>query len=312
MNRRVGYALAFVGFFLVFFALCVRFYAYPRLQKVPLNHYSQSVATGTGTYFNRAQLREITGAQLQNIRTAKGDPRAGSPTTAVWDTFSALKDLADGGVITAAQERIAMDRVTGQSRRCCGEKPAHSGLTLKFPFDTKKQTYQFWDSAAGRAPPAVYTREETIQGVKVYRFEQRIDRLTLGTQEIPGSLAGGPSAASVQTNIVYSNVRAIWVEPRTGIIVKGQQDVNETLQTNDGRRVLTVVRARLLLDDNTVRRNVEDAAAAAGRLRMLSTILPIGALVLGLALLVVGVILSGRQVSGRARREEEVPEPRPA
>ena len=83
MTRRIGYALVFVGFFLLFSALLVRFYAYPRLQKAPLNQYSQPVATGTATYFNRAQLKEVD-AQVQNIRTVKGDPKAGSSTTAVW------------------------------------------------------------------------------------------------------------------------------------------------------------------------------------------------------------------------------------
>ena len=70
---------------------------------------------------------------------------------AVWDSFNSTVDVADNGVITATQERIALDRVTGQSVSCCGENPAHQGLTLKFPFDTGKQTYQFWDGPAQRA-----------------------------------------------------------------------------------------------------------------------------------------------------------------
>ena len=194
MGRRLGYVLVFIGLFLLFFGLFERFYAYPRLKKAPLDQESAPVAVGTGTYFNRSpeKLREIPGAQLKNIRTVKGDPKAGTEEVAVWDSFVSTVDLADGGVITATQERIALDRVTAQAVNCCGENPRHQGLTLKFPFDTKKQTYQFWDGPAGRALPAVYTREETIQGVKVYRFEQRIDRKTLRTQEVPGSLAGDP------------------------------------------------------------------------------------------------------------------------
>jgi Porin PorA len=313
VGRRLGYVLVFVGLFLLFFGLFERFYAYPRLKKAPLDQESQPVAVGTGTYFNRSpeKLREITGAQLKNVRTVKGDPRAGTGEVAVWDSFVSTVDLADGGVITATQERIALDRVTGQSVNCCGENPRHQGLTLKFPFDTKKQSYQFWDGPAGRALPAVYTREETIQGVKVYRFEQRIDRLTLGTQEIPGSLAGDPGAASVQTNIVYSNVKTIWVEPATGIIVKGQQDVSQVLEsTTGGGEVLTLLDGVLTYDDATVDANAADAADAAGRLRMLSIILPIGALVLGLALLVVGLLLLRAPEGRRVRRAEE--ESRPA
>jgi hypothetical protein len=307
VGRRLGYVLVFVGLFLLFFGLFERFYAYPRLKKAPLDQESAPVAVGTGTYFNRSpeKLREITGAQLKNVRTVKGDPKAGTEEVAVWDSFVSTVDLADGGVITATQERIALDRVTAQSVNCCGENPRHQGLTLKFPFDTKKQSYQFWDGPAGRALPAVYTREETIQGVKVYRFEQRIDRLTLGSQEIPGSLAGDPSAASVQTNIVYSNVKTIWVEPATGIIVKGQQAVSQVLEsTTGGGKVLTLLDGVLTYDDATVRANAADASDGASQLRLLSTILPIGALAGGLVLLVVGLLLLRAPEGRRVRRAE--------
>jgi hypothetical protein len=297
--------LVFIGLFLLFFGLFERFYAYPRLKKAPLDQESQPVAVGTGTYFNRGTLREVPGAQLKNVRTVKGDPKAGTEEVAVWDSFVSTVDTADGGVIQATQERVALDRVTAQSVNCCGENPRHQGLTLKFPFDARKQTYQFWDGPAGRALPAVYTREETIQGVKVYRFEQHIDRLTLGTQEIPGSLAGEPSVASVQTNIVYSNVKTIWVEPATGIIVKGQQAVNQVLEpTSGGGKDLTLLDGVLTYDDATVRANAKDAADAAGQLRLLSTILPVGALVVGLVLLVVGLLLLRAPEGRRVRRVE--------
>ena len=305
MGRRLGYVLVFIGLFLLFFGLFERFYAYPRLKKAPLDQESQPVAVGTGTYFNRSKLSEVPGAQLKNVRTVKGDPKAGTEEVAVWDSFVSTVDMADGGVIQATQERVALDRVTAQSVNCCGENPRHQGLTLKFPFDTRKQTYQFWDGPAGRALPAVYTREETIQGVKVYRFEQRIDRLTLGTQEIPGSLAGDPSVASVQTNIVYSNVKTIWVEPATGIIVKGQQAVSQVLEpTSGGGKVLTLLDGVLTYDDATVRANAKDASDAAGQLRLLSTILPVAALVVGLVLLVVGLLLL-RAPEGRRVRQVE-------
>jgi hypothetical protein len=306
VGRRLGYVLVFVGLFLLFFGLFERFYAYPRLRKAPLDQESAPVAVGTGTYFNRSpeKLREIDGAQLKNVRTVKGDPKAGTEEVAVWDSFTSTVDTADGGVITATQERIALDRVTGQSTNCCGENPRHQGLTLKFPFGTKKQTYQFWDGPASRALPAVFTREETIQDVKVYRFEQRIDRLTLGSQELPGSLAGDPSVATVQTNIVYSNVKTIWVEPTTGIIVKGQQDVSQVLETTGGQQVLTLLDAVLTYDDATVDANAADAADSIGQLRLLSTILPIGAVLLGLVLLVVGLVLLRAPEGRRVRRAE--------
>ena len=308
MARRVGFVLVFLGLFLLFFALVERVYAYPRLKKAPLDQYSQPVATGTGSYFNRSpdKLREITGAQLKNVRTVRGDVKADSDEVAVWDSFNSTVDTADQGVITATQERIALDRRTAQSVQCCGENPRHQGLTLKFPFDTRKTTYQFWDGPAQRALPAAFTRTERINGVNVYRFEQRIDQLDVGDQDIPGTLAGDPATPSVQTDIIYSNVKTLWVEPATGIIVKAQQDVTQVLRTPGGEEVLTLIDAVLTYDDATVDTNADDAASSANQLRILGTIVPIAALALGLIALAAGLVLlrspEGRRVARGERR----------
>jgi hypothetical protein len=308
MARRVGFVLVFLGLFLLFFALVERVYAYPRLKKAPLDQYSQPVATGTGSYFNRSpdKLREITGAQLKNVRTVRGDVKAGSDEVAVWDSFNSTVDTADQGVITATQERIALDRRTAQSVQCCGENPRHQGLTLKFPFDTRKTTYQFWDAPAERALPAAFTRTERINGVSVYRFEQRIDQLDIGDQDLPGTLAGEPGTPSVQTDVIYSNVKTLWVEPATGIIVKAQQDVTQVLRTPGGEQVLTLIDAVLTYDEATVDANADDAAKGVNQLRILGTILPVAALGLGLIALAAGLVLlrspEGRRVARGERR----------
>jgi len=309
MGRRVGFVLVFVGLFLLFFGLFERVYAYPRLKKAPLDQYSTPVATGTGTYFNRSpdKLTEITGAQLKNVRTVRGDVKAGTDEVAVWDSFTSTVDTADQGVITATQERIALDRVTAQSVQCCGENPRHQGLTLKFPFDTQKTTYQFWDGPAQRALPAAFTREEKLEGVTVYRFEQRIDRLDVGDQEIPGTLAGDPDTPSVQTNIIYSNTKTLWIEPATGIIVKAQQDATQVLETQGGEQVLTLIDAVLTYDEATVSKNADDASSGANSLRLFGTVLPLVALVLGLIAIGAGLVLLRSPEGRRVARSEQRP-----
>jgi hypothetical protein len=309
MGRRVGFVLVFVGLFLLFFGLFERVYAYPRLKKAPLDQYSTPVATGTGTYFNRSpdKLTEITGAQLKNVRTVRGDVKAGTDEVAVWDSFTSTVDTADQGVITATQERIALDRVTAQSVQCCGENPRHQGLTLKFPFDTQKTTYQFWDGPAQRALPAAFTREEKLEGVTVYRFEQRIDRLDVGDQEIPGTLAGDPDTPAVQTNIIYSNTKTLWVEPATGIIVKAQQDATQVLEAQGGEQVLTLIDAVLTYDEATVSKNADDASSGANSLRLFGTVLPLVALFLGLIAIGAGLVLLRSPEGRRVARSEQRP-----
>jgi Porin PorA len=309
MARRVGFVLVFVGLFLLFFGLFERFYAYPRLKKAPLDQYSSPVATGTGTYFNRSpdKLTAVEGAQLKNVRIVRGDVAAGTDEVAVWDSFNSTVDTADQGVITATQERIALDRVTAQSVQCCGENPRHQGLTLKFPFDTQKTTYQFWDGPAQRALPAAFTRTETLNGVDVYRFEQRIGPLDVGDQELPGTLAGDPDTASVPTDIIYSNLKTLWVEPATGIIVKAQQDATQVLQTRGGEQVLTLIDAVLTYDQATVEKNASDAASGANRLQLLGTILPLAALLLGLIAVAAGLVLLRPPEGRRVARGEQRP-----
>ena len=321
MARRIGFVLVFLGFFLVSSSLFVRFYAYPRLEKAPLNQYSVPVATGTGTYFNRETLKEVTGAQLQNIRVVKGDAKAGNASTAVWDSFSVTKDLGvpniglpDSGVLTADQERVAMDRVTGESKHCCGETPPHSGLTFKFPFNTQKRTYSFWDTTAKQAFPATFTGTERINGLLTYRFEQRFDNVRLQTVEISGAQAHQPGVETVPATVVYGNVKTLWVEPRTGIIVKAGQDVRQVLQTDDGQQVLTVVNAQLVYDANTVNGNADDAKKAISQLGAIQWTLPIGALAVGVIAILIGVVLIARHPSGRhlAGPSQEPAESRPA
>jgi hypothetical protein len=294
VGRRAGYALVFLGLFLLFFALLVRFYAYPRLQKAPLDQYSKPVAEGTGTYFNRAQLKEVQGAQLQNIRVVRGDVVAGSSDTAVWDSFNSTTDLSDDGVISAGQERAAFDRVNAMPKQCCGENPPHEGLIFKFPFNTKKQSYPFWDFTAKKQFPAQFIGEEKLLGLTVYKFDQQISDVQTDSIEISGEMAGEPDQQTVTAFVVYDNHKTLWVEPRTGQIVKASQDVDQVLQTPAGKQVLTVVDATLTYNNDTVEDFVSDAKRNVSQLRMLGVTLPLVGAILGVLLLIGGLVVGAR------------------
>ena len=308
MGRRIGIALVFVGLFLLFLAPFVRWYAYPRLQKAPLDEYFQPTATGTGSYFNVAKLKLLTGASLKNTRTVRGDVKAGNSKTAVWDYFDTTIDTADGGVITAKQERIALDRVSAEVVHCCGANPPSlQGLTLKFHFNTQRKSYLFWDDIPEKAFPIDYAGEEDVAGVHTYKFVQRINDVPLATLQISGQQAGEPDQVTVPATQMYNDVTTLWVEPRSGVIVKGSQTVHQVLQTQDGRPVMDLFNATLTWDDATVKAAAHTASTARSQLRLLSVSLPIGALVLGLILIGAGLILSRGQRKGR--HEAVSPEP---
>ena len=50
----------------------------------------------------------------------------------------------------------------------------HDGLAYRFPFDTEKKTYPFFDPIAQKAFDANYDGEEDVNGLTTYRFTQNV------------------------------------------------------------------------------------------------------------------------------------------
>ena len=65
---------------------------------------------------------------------------------------------------------------------------------------------------------------------------------------------------------VYSNVRTIWVEPTSGIIVNGQEQERQVLRARDtGTEGVTLLEGTLAFDDDTVAAGLARAADANSR-----------------------------------------------
>ncbi len=234
MRRLWGPVLLGLGVFLLVSAAMTRFYVADRLLVTPIDQYAQTVAPGPGTYFDAGALQERS-ADLVARRTLKGDVAASNKNTAVWDV-SVVLETGDGTFVRATLDRVATDRKTAEAVNCCGESVdsapvRHSGVSYKFPFSTQKREYAFWDPNARRSFPARYVSEEKVQGLTVYKFIQQIPGQELRRQEVPASLVG-ETGASFQAPVWYENTRTVWVEPRTGVIVKG----NEQNKTTAGSR----------------------------------------------------------------------------
>jgi Porin PorA len=285
-----------LGFFLVFLSPFLKFYAVPRVEKAPLDLYDKTVSRGYGRYFDVQTLSVVGPRPLINISIHKGDVEAGTDNVAVYDAFENTKDAQTGQFIDIGdKDRIVFDRSTGLAVRCCGATPHQEGHTLKFPFETKRQTYPFWDSTAELAFPAEYIRDETLEGLRVHVFRQVIKPVVIGQQDIPGSLAGVPDQATVTANRWYKSVTTLWVEPRTGGIVKGVQQSTQWLAsagTNDF--FFTVADVNLGNDQESVARVADRIKSQAGQLTLVKYWIPIFALVLGVPLVIVGLVLLAR------------------
>jgi hypothetical protein len=284
--------------FLLFMALLLPLVVAPRLARAPLAPYEVVVAQGRGAYRSASTGATVDSAALQHTTTVRGAPEDGSAAVAVVDTFATLEDLTPGlpdadRVLSAVEERIALDRRTGAAVACCGEDPAHQGLTLRFPFGTQQRDYDLWDPHVAAARPATFVRTDEVDGLEVYVFTQRIEPTEVGRQQVPVDL-GPPGEAS----IVHAADKELWVEPRTGRIVRALADVTRTLE-RDGGTLATLASLSLGWNADTVGRQVAGAGAEAARLERVSRALPIAALALGAPLLAWGVVLTGRA----ARRE---------
>jgi hypothetical protein len=310
MRRFVGPVLLGVGVFLVVLAGLLKFFVADRVIVTPIDQYAQTTSPGPGSYLDPVALQVRT-ADLVAVRTLKGDVAASDKDTAVWDV-SVVLSTGDGQLVQATIDRVATDRRTAEAVNCCGEAvnsvPArHSGLSYKFPFDTQKQDYQFWDANAKRAVPARYVSEETVQGLTTYKFVSQVPATQIQTQEVPGSLVG-QSAPSVQAPVYYDDTRTVWVEPKTGVIVKGSEQNLTTLRDNAGQDKTVVLKFDLTFNEDTQRSQAQLARDNIGKIDLVTTWLPLIGLLVGIVLIIAGLIIMVSADRAAARRTEQ-PEP---
>jgi hypothetical protein len=316
MRKIIGLVMLGLGMFMLVASPLLHYYAYPKLAKVPLDQSSKIVSQGQGmSVFYAGQLKVKDNLTLTSTRFIKADQAAQTKqggNVAVWDSFVRSTD-ANGLVLDATLQKVALDRTTAIAVNCCGtysatsEKPEdrkavqYKGLVFKFPMNTQKQTYDWWDNTLKATVPAKFLRTETLRGLESYVFQEVIPPTTTGTQEIPGALIGKKGNVSVDN--VYENTRTLWVEPNTGLILKGQEQLNTRFQ-NGGQDVLTLQKGTIGYDDATVRANIKDGTDKGGQLKAIRVTLPLILLALGLILVGTGAFLawSGSKVKASPTR----------
>ena len=299
MRRVSGLLLVGVGMFALVLALMVKLYAEPRLLRVPLDQSSSttSLSDGSSTVLDRGTVSIRTGLTLRANREVRGVVDGSKDdAVAVWHTASSLLDPA-GKPVSVTEEVVAFDRTSGLAVNCCDEQlngdrtVKHEGLVFKFPFGAEKKEYPFWDATAGKAFPARFVAAEKKNGLDVYHYQSQIPATTIGSAAVPPSLVKQTGDQAIQTSIVYTNTRDLWVEPISGIIVEGREQPEQVLQGQDGAALATVFQSNIGYTPQTVAKAVDDAKAAAGKVFLVRLLLPVALLVLGALMLLAGVLL---------------------
>jgi Porin PorA len=305
-----------VGAFLLTLALLSRFYVYDQLAVAPVDQDSTSTLVGPdATVFDISTMEEIT-TDLTTTAVTIGDVDAAEDAggdTVVWVNTSSTED-SDGVVRSRSIDRVAFDAHTGEAVNCCGEyyssvegeeEPVeHEGLVFKFPFGTEKKTYDWWDTSLLDTVPIEFEEVEEVEGVETYRFSHTIEPTQVGTIDLPAELLGAEGDEAVTGDRMYSNIRTLWVEPRTGVVIKRQEQQNNTI-AYDGVDQITTTEVTTAFTEDDIKANADEYGGLSTQLNLIQNIVPLVGLILGLGLLVVGLVL----VLAARRGEAPVDEP---
>ena len=146
-----------------------------------------------------------------------------------------------------------------------------------------------------------YVDTEKLEGLTVYKFVQKIVNQPVYTNHVLPS--------------TYTNTRTVWIEPTTGVIVKGSEDLTQTLT---GRASLdpnsdlrdpalqgkVALQGLLTFDAPTVKNQAQLAKDNLPKIHLVRTWIPLVSFVLGVILTVLGVILLRRRSEPGARAED--------
>src|SRR5450631_2872230 len=190
MRRAAGYVCLFFGGLLLLLGILARPVLYHNLATVPLDQKTTLNSVGehmSALELSKTGVKVITDATLYNTKVVVGIPGQAKGNNAFWQYIVVSKE-ADGKILDQSQDGVSFNRVSGEATTCCGDfrsvptlaKPnaikvdyKHGGLFFKFPFNTQKTTYQWWDGDLGRTEPMRYLRTEKVQGVETYVFQQK-------------------------------------------------------------------------------------------------------------------------------------------
>jgi hypothetical protein len=314
--RKLSVVLIALGAFLIVLAPMVRWYAYPRVAVAPAAQKSVTTLVGPdATIFDIETFTEITTDLTTKVRTlgdTKAAEKAGGGIVVYVNSTSTRS--SDGVMRSRDVERMAFDNFTSEAVNCCGEflsntegvetPVKHEGLVAKFPIETQKKTYDFWDGTLKAATPIKYTGTAAIEGVDVYTFENTIAPTKVGIQEIPLSLLGLEGTDNVTADEMYSVTRKLWVEPSTGVIIKRSEQVLSTLDY-DGEPRLTLTEVNTQYDDKTVKDNADKYGAQGRMLRLVHSTVPLASLVVGVFLLFLGLTFGRRRADASDEHTRE-------
>ncbi|MFB7585604.1 DUF3068 domain-containing protein [Streptomyces sp. NPDC056169] len=309
MRRRASLVLLALAVCCAAMAPTLRWYAFPRLAKIPPNQYQETVLEARpATLLNYSTLKAEKVEKLTIIQTLKGNveeskriERDAGRDVVVWDALAYVTG-PDGKMVSKVPERYIFDAHTQDPVHATGETVdgdpvRREGIEFKWPFLTEKRDYQYFDAQTRTSAPIHYKGTQTFRGMEVYYFEQTIPWTKVPMPKtMPIKIPPQVIADSGLTRW-YTTKRMFWIEPVTGAPVNGEEIHREELRNAKalmGQDTITVFEGHVKMREDYVKSVGELVESNRLMVLMLVSYMPWSLTVLALALLALAFWLEAR------------------
>lgn len=319
MRRKASLVLLSFAVFFAALAPVMRWYAFPRLAKIPPSQYQEMVLEAkpaTLLQYDTMQAKQV--EKVTIVQTLKGNveesakiERDAGRDVVVWDSLSYVQG-PDGKTVSQIPERYIFDAHTQDPVHATGEMVdgdavRREGIEFKWPFLTEKRDYEYFDAQTRTSAPIHYKGTRDFRGMEVYYFEQTIPWTKVPYPKkmpMPGIDA---TTLEKQTGTTrwYTTKRMFWVEPVTGAPVNGEEIHTEELRGGSllgGREKVTAFSGHVKMREDYVDYTVGLVSSNRTLVLLLTSYLPWGFLTLGAALLALSLYLEAR-----SRRPDDDP-----
>jgi len=338
MLRLAALTIMGLGAALLTAAVLLTTYTAGKIQKIPLNIDKSLVSSGSGTALDPASLQATRFVIDKNIPlvsqqavTVETPANAQVVTFQVGTTVRRTDKQLDNGLLLAMVDTVTLNRHTAEAvsdderpggsvqkpRTMEDDKPStnialpHEGLAFRFPFDTEKKSYPFFDPIAQKPFDANYDGEDDVNGLTTYRFTQNVgydadgklvepikyaslyDRNEDGEVTARAELWGlpGDPYEPVTMTRFYAAQRTFWVDPVTGTVVKDEEHANHYYARDPLRPEMALADYKVTSTEQTVELQVASARDERDRLALWSRVLPISLAATGLVALIGAALL---------------------
>ncbi|WP_449348990.1 DUF3068 domain-containing protein [Streptomyces shaanxiensis] len=310
MRRKTSLVLLALAVFFAALSPLLRWYAFPRLAKIPANQYQDMVLEAKdATLLDYGSMTAKKVPKVTVVQTLKGDVAASEKIektagkdVVVWDGLSYVQG-PDGKMVSEIPERYIFDAHTqapvhAPGEMVDGDPVKRTGIEFKWPFLTEKRDYEYFDAQTRTTNPIHYKGTQTFRGVEVYYFEQTIPWTKVPfPKTMPVKGITPETVAKTGTTRWYTTVRKFWVEPLTGAPVYGEEIHKEELRGGTllgGREKVTAFAGHVKMREDYIEHTVDLVKSNRLLVLLMTSYLPWGFLTLGVLLLVLALWLEAR------------------